>query len=118
MSWFYRNAYQKTAISEEEIRLYAAAYAKPSSLHAGFEYYRAFEKDALENERNKVLLNMPLFAVGGDHSSCKTTLYEQLQDHASSLQGAVVPECGHFIPEERPEWVIEHLLSFCSLPPN
>jgi len=118
LSWFYRNAYQKTAISEEEIRLYVAAYAKPSSLHAGFEYYRAFEKDALENERNKVLLNMPILAIGGDHSSWKTTLYEQLQDHASSLQGAVVPECGHFIPEERPEWVREHLLSFFSLPLN
>jgi pimeloyl-ACP methyl ester carboxylesterase len=59
---------------------------------------------------------MPLLAIGGDHSFWKTTLYEQLQDHASSLQGAIVPECGHFIPEERPEWVIEHLLSFFSQP--
>ncbi len=64
LSWFYQNAYQKTAISEEEIRLYVAKYSKPSSLHAGFEYYRAFEQDAADNEKNKNLLKMPILAIG------------------------------------------------------
>ncbi|QBD80169.1 alpha/beta hydrolase [Ktedonosporobacter rubrisoli] len=115
LSWFYHNAYQKAAISEEDISLYVAKYANPSSLHAGFEYYRAFERDALDNASNKPLLKMPILAIGGEHSAWKSILYEQLQDHASSLQGAVVPACGHFIPEEQPEWVIEQLLQFFAL---
>jgi pimeloyl-ACP methyl ester carboxylesterase len=112
LSWFYRNAYQKAAINEEDMRLYVAAYSKAASLHAGFEYYRAFEQDAADNSNDHTPLEMPVLALGGDHSPWKTYLYEQLQGNAISLEGAVVPECGHFIPEERPEWLAEHVQQF------
>ncbi|GHO50402.1 alpha/beta fold hydrolase [Ktedonospora formicarum] len=116
LSWFYQNAYQKDAISDEERHVYAASYARPSSLHAGFEYYRAFELDAQYNEQHAAILSMPILAIGGEHSPWKDILSTQLQDYASSLQGAIVPACGHFIPEERPDWVIEHLPRFFSSP--
>jgi pimeloyl-ACP methyl ester carboxylesterase len=112
LSWFYRNAYQKAAISDEDIRLYVAAYSKPASLHAGFEYYRAFEQDAADNSNDHAPLDMPVLALGGDHSPWRTYLYEQLQGNAISLEGAVVPECGHFIPEEQPKWLAEHVRLF------
>jgi hypothetical protein len=29
-----------------------------------------------------------------------------------SLQGTIVPNCGHFIAEEQPEWLAERLQQF------
>jgi haloacetate dehalogenase len=31
---------------------------------------------------------------------------------AADVRGAVIPDCGHYLPEERPEMVITHLWSF------
>jgi pimeloyl-ACP methyl ester carboxylesterase len=112
LSWFYRNAYRKDAITDADARLYAAAYAKPASLHAGFEYYRAFGQDAADNIKDEGALPMPALALGGDRSPWKTYLYEQLQGRAASLEGAVVPDCGHFIAEEQPEWLAGRLRQF------
>jgi pimeloyl-ACP methyl ester carboxylesterase len=112
LNWFYRNAYQKNAITDEDARLYAAAYARPAALHAGFEYYRAFDQDAADNARDDGPLLMPALALGGDHSPWKSYLHEQLQGRAVSLWSAVVPDCGHFIPEEQPQWLAERLRQF------
>ena len=112
LSWFYKNAYQKDAIEEGDVRAYAAAYARPESLHAGFEYYRAFEKDAADNRADVTPISMPVLAIGGDHSPYKTLLYEQLKGQAVSLQGDVVPDCGHFIAEEQPAWLADRLRKF------
>ncbi len=34
------------------------------------------------------------------------------QQVAENVTGGSVPECGHFIPEEKPEFVIEKALEF------
>jgi pimeloyl-ACP methyl ester carboxylesterase len=112
LGWFYGNAFQKGAIAEEDARLYVTAYARPSALHAGFEYYRAFDRDAADNRADVGRLEMPVLALGGDHSPWRTYLHEQLKDLASMIEGEVVPECGHFIPEEQPEWLARRLIEF------
>jgi pimeloyl-ACP methyl ester carboxylesterase len=109
---FYRNAYQKTAMNDEDIDRYVASYARPESLHAGFEYYRAFEQDAADNKEDTTPLLMPVLALGGEHSPWKEHPYVQLQGVARALQGEVVPESGHFIQEEQPEWLAARLRKF------
>jgi len=114
LNWFYGNAFQKGAITNADARLYAEAYARPASLHAGFEYYRAFAKDAADNAANDALLTMPVLALGGDHSPWRSYLYEQLEGRAVLLEGDVVPDCGHFIAEEQPAWLARKLRAFLS----
>ncbi|MFL9863614.1 alpha/beta hydrolase [Paraburkholderia fungorum] len=112
LSWFYNNAFQKGAITDADARLYAAAYARPASLRAGFEYYRACAQDATDNAANDVSLAMPVLALGGDHSPWRSYLHEQLQGRAELLEGDVVPDCGHFIAEEQPDWLARRLRKF------
>jgi pimeloyl-ACP methyl ester carboxylesterase len=112
LSWFYRNAFQKGAITEDDARIYAASYANPSSLHAGFEYYRAFEADAVDNAADASVLHMPTLVLGGDHSPWGTFLAEQLEGRATALHRDVALECGHFIPEEQPAWLVTRLETF------
>jgi pimeloyl-ACP methyl ester carboxylesterase len=84
----------------------------PGALHAGFEYYRAFEVDAADNAADATVLQMPVLTLGGDHSAWKTFLREQLEGRAGALTGDVVPECGHFVPEEQPAWLSARLEAF------
>jgi pimeloyl-ACP methyl ester carboxylesterase len=115
-SWFFGNAYQKDAITEADARVYARAYARPASLHAGFEYYRAFEQDAADNQRVTLPLKMPVLALAGEQSAWKTLMADQLEGRATTLEGAVVPASGHFVPEEQPGLLVDRLRQFIDAP--
>lgn len=38
--------------------------------------------------------------------------YERLAERAANVEGFAVNECGHFVPEEQPEVVLEAMLQF------
>jgi pimeloyl-ACP methyl ester carboxylesterase len=54
---------------------------------------------------------MPLLALGGELSLGDVTmkLYEAV---AEDVQGGVIPQCGHWVAEERPGYLVERLLAF------
>jgi pimeloyl-ACP methyl ester carboxylesterase len=116
LTWFYRTAYNPTAISEEDIDEYVRCYSAPGAMRAGFEYYRAVFADAEHNKdgpENK--LKMPVLALGGERGfgAIAKRSMEQL---AENVRGGVVEKCGHWIPEERPEYLSEQLLAFFAEP--
>jgi pimeloyl-ACP methyl ester carboxylesterase len=111
LSWFYKNfLYDPTAISEADIDEYVRTYSAPGGL--GLEYYQAFMQDAADNrETAKHKLSIPVLAVGGD--SCLGDLVEQsMRVLADDVRGVVLERCGHFVPEERPRELLDHLLPF------
>ena len=112
MSWFYRTAYNPTAITEEDIDEYVRCYAAPGGMRAGFEYYRAFWDDVAHNTENaKTKLTMPVLALGGKYSFGKQTL-RSLQTLAENVRGGEIDQCGHWVAEEQPEYLTEQLLTF------
>ncbi len=113
LSWFYRTAaYNPAAISEEDINEYVRCYSAPGGLRAGFEYYRALWDDVDHNKENaKTKLKMPVLALGGEQSFGIRTL-TSMQALAENVQGGVVERCGHWIAEERPDFLVEKLLAF------
>jgi pimeloyl-ACP methyl ester carboxylesterase len=116
LTWFYRTAYNPTAISEADIDEYVRCYSAPGAMRAGFEYYRAVFADAEHNKDgpdNK--LKMPVLALGGERGfgAIAKRSMEQLADN---VRGGVVEQCGHWIPEERPEYLSEQLLKFFAEP--
>lgn len=60
---------------------------------------------------------MPVLAVGGEHST-DTRLAGSLNTVAQRLTGAVIPDSGHFVPEECPDAFARELLPFLSAPPR
>ena len=51
LSWFYHNlAYNPAAITQADINEYVSHYSAPGGMRAGFEYYRVFPQDAIENQ--------------------------------------------------------------------
>jgi hypothetical protein len=69
LSWFYHNlAYNPAAITQVDINEFVSHYSAPGGMRAGFEYYRAFPLDAIENQNySKIKRTMPVLAVYGSY---------------------------------------------------
>jgi pimeloyl-ACP methyl ester carboxylesterase len=120
LSWFYRNlAYNPSAITQTDINEFVSHYSAPGGMRAGFEYYRAFQEDAIQNMNySKTKLTMPVLALGagyipafGGNITMPTIVYG-MQQLAQNATGIIVPNSGHWIPEERPNFVIKMLNNF------
>jgi pimeloyl-ACP methyl ester carboxylesterase len=87
-------------------KFYAAQYAKPGAMHAGFEHFKAFSQDADDNKvfaRTK--LPMPVLAVGGGKSFGATEAVV-FRSVAVNVREAVVPNSGHWLMEESPSYTV------------
>ncbi|NYD89186.1 alpha/beta fold hydrolase [Sphingomonas melonis] len=82
------------------------------TLRASFDYYRAIDDDIPANrERMKTRLTMPVLGFAGE-LACAGAVEEQLTRVADDLRCVVIPDCGHFVPEEAPMALLELLTSF------
>ena len=100
------------SIPERDRRFYAKAYARPGGMRAGFEYFRAFEKDAEDFARfaQKPLL-MPMLVLTGEKASGEF-LIEQGRLVATNVDGVVIRGSGHWLMEEATGQVIPKLVEF------
>ena len=116
LGWFYRSfAYRPDAIGEPDLQEYLRTYAQPGAMRAGFAYYRALPRDIADNQETigRGKLTMPVLAMGGAKAWGRGgEVAESLRRVAVDVTGDVVADCGHFIPEERPDYLAERLLSF------
>lgn len=113
LDWFIRNlVVDQAAFGPDDVAAYAQAYARPGALRAGFDLYRAFWQDAEDNKRfARTRLPMPVLAIGGG-SSVGSALAQSLQPLAVDVRDLVFADCGHFIPDERPEQLAHELSTF------
>jgi pimeloyl-ACP methyl ester carboxylesterase len=120
LSWFYHNlANNPAAITQQDINEYASHYSAPGGMHAGFEHYRAFPQDAIQNQNySKTKLPMPVLALGGEYiptlggKIAMPTVIYGMKILAKNVTGIIVPNSGHFIPEEQPQFLADQLLKF------
>lgn len=116
LSWFYRTfGHRPDAISEADVDEYVRTYSQIGAMRAGFAYYRALPQDAADNRATiaRFKLPMPVLAIGGANGRGRGREPEaSLKRVALRVQGDVVPDCGHWIPEEQPRYLAERLLEF------
>lgn len=116
LSWFYRTfGHRPDAISEADVNEYVRTYSQIGAMRAGFAYYRALPQDAADNRATiaRFKLPMPVLAIGGANGRGRGREPEaSLKRVALRVQGDVVPDCGHWIPEEQPRYLAERLLEF------
>jgi pimeloyl-ACP methyl ester carboxylesterase len=81
-------------------------------MRAGFEYFRAFERDAEDFALlARTRLSMPMFVLSGEKAG-GSFLIEQAKLVASDVTGRVIPGVGHWLMEEAPRTVIPALVEF------
>jgi pimeloyl-ACP methyl ester carboxylesterase len=113
---FYRNwGAHPNVISETEQAEYLRTYRHPGAMRAGFNYYRATPRDVADNEAmsKRFRLPMPVLVFGGTEGRARgMAAIESWRRVADDVRGGVAQGCGHWIPEEAPEWLLGEMLAF------
>jgi pimeloyl-ACP methyl ester carboxylesterase len=116
-AFFNARSFDPSAIGEADLDVYVAAYEAPGAMRAGFELYRAFDRDADDNraalERNGKL-SVPVVAVGGAISTSGPVVEEMMREVAKDVVGLRVPETAHWVPEENPDALVEAVLELAA----
>jgi pimeloyl-ACP methyl ester carboxylesterase/uncharacterized RmlC-like cupin family protein len=95
---------------------FAATYAQPGGMRAGFAQFTAFSQDAADNKIfEQVKLTMPVLALGGEKSF--GPLQAVIMRHlATDVREAVVAGSGHWLMEERPASTVALIRDFLDSP--
>jgi len=120
ISWFFQGlAYNPSAITDNDINVYASHISDPGGLKGAFDHFRAFPTDALQNKDSAShKITIPVLVLGGDFYPALgghlpgNFAFESTQNLATNVEGIKVPLSGHWIPEEQPGFVIKQLANF------
>ncbi len=100
------------SIPEADRREYAAAYARPGRMHAGWAYFVSFQQAAQDFARfSQTKLTMPVLSIGGVKANGEA-LGEQAKLVALNAESIVLPNTGHWLMEERPQETMDALIRF------
>jgi pimeloyl-ACP methyl ester carboxylesterase len=112
LSWYFHNkAVVKGAISEDDIGHYTNQYRRKNGMFNGFGYYRAFTKSTDQNRAFQKKLAIPVLAIGAE-SGVGASIGSAMDKIATNVTTKVIADCGHYVPEERPNEFSALLLAF------
>lgn len=118
VGWFLRaKSFSPGTFDDAEIDHYAAALAADGGLRAALAYYRQAAESARSNHEalDRQHLTVPVLGVSSSHGSIPD-MAASLRPWAGDVTGVVVPDAGHFIPDEQPDAVAAALTDFISRP--
>jgi pimeloyl-ACP methyl ester carboxylesterase len=100
------------SIPEADRKAYAAAYARPGRMHAGWAYFVSFLQAAKDfAQLSQTRLTMPVLSIGGD-KSLGEALGQQAKLVGTDVTVVVLKDAGHWVMEERPKETTEALVKF------
>ncbi|MFE4964524.1 alpha/beta fold hydrolase [Streptomyces sp. NPDC056660] len=114
VGWFLKvKTLSPDAFDDAEIEQYAAAVAADGGLRASLAYYRDAAESARKNHEalDRQHLTVPVLGISSSHGSIPD-MAASLRPWADDITGIVVPDAGHFIPDEQPDAVAAALVGF------
>jgi pimeloyl-ACP methyl ester carboxylesterase len=119
LTWFYDlHMAKREAITEEDLNETLRTFSGREGVLGSMGVYRAAFTSIEQTEPLARLLvghkvAVPVVALGGD-KSLGANVEKMLKLVAKNVEGEVVSNCGHFLPEEYPAVVVRHLLAMAS----
>jgi pimeloyl-ACP methyl ester carboxylesterase len=100
------------SLPEADRAYYAAAYARPGRMRAGWAYFVSFQQAAKDfAELSRTRLTMPVLAIGGEKANGEL-LGQQMKIVATNAEMVVLKNTGHWVLEENPKETTTALLKF------
>jgi pimeloyl-ACP methyl ester carboxylesterase len=110
---FFRDfAYNPDGMPEEDVQFYVMQMRQPGNLRASLNHYGYIPQMAEQTKeltRNK--LTVPMLAWGGRRSFGDHCI-NSARAIANSADGGVIEECGHWVFEEQPDFIVGQLSQF------
>lgn len=114
-AFFNARIFNPGGIGITDLDIYASAYSVPGAMRAGFELYRAFDRDAADNRdalKRNGKLRIPVLAVGGATSTSGPLIEDMMREVAEDVTGLRIAGAAHWIAEENPAAFTAGLLAF------
>ncbi|MGW6318053.1 alpha/beta fold hydrolase [Streptomyces sp. NPDC055099] len=114
VGWFLKaKALSRDTFDDAEIAQYAASVAADGGLRASLAYYRNASDSARKNHEAlaQQRLAVPVLGISSSHGSIPD-MAASVRPWADHAIGVVVPDAGHFIPDEQPDAVAAALTDF------
>lgn len=113
LTYFYNTyCHNPSAIAPDVIDEYMRSFAAPKGVSGALGVYRAVFESIKQTEplaQNK--LKTPILALGGDQV-LGDRVKMMLQNVAENVRGGAIEQCGHFVADERPDYLVEQLIAF------
>jgi pimeloyl-ACP methyl ester carboxylesterase len=116
IEWFFskKSSNKPGIFTRADIDEYVRVYQALGGMRGMLGYYRAVHEDMAQNAAlSGTKLKTPLLALGGSMGSAPD-LFEAMKPLAENLEGGVLEDCGHYIPEEKPEELARLMLDLFS----
>jgi pimeloyl-ACP methyl ester carboxylesterase len=112
VGWWFKNKVHRTgSVPQSDVDAYVRAFAREGRMDAAFDYCRRILDDMDFNKKEfKSKLPIRLLAVGGQHSIPQ--MGDSLRPYFENVTSIVIPDSGHFVPEEQPEDLAKALMAF------
>lgn len=103
--------------TDDDVELFAAPYRDPAHAAAGSAMYRTFlSRELLPLTRGRQASTRlepgTLLLLGADDPVIRPSLVAGFEAHARDMRVEIVPDAGHFLPEEQPDVVVARALAF------
>jgi pimeloyl-ACP methyl ester carboxylesterase len=113
----------RSAWDEQTLRAFADNLAEPARARACVQMYRVFNlrevRPILRGRYAKERLTVPTrLLFGTDDAALRPEMLAGYERHADDMQVELVPDCGHFIADERPELVAQRARAFFAAVPR
>ncbi len=102
----------RQALTQDDINAYKIAFAKPGAVTAALNYYRNVLSPDWMNIQWKQLPMPVLMIWGEDDNFLGKELTYGTEEYARDFQIHYIPNCGHWVQQERPELVNQYICDF------
>jgi haloacetate dehalogenase len=104
-------------LSREAHEYYLETFCRPGSVEAVLADYRwSLEDDQAhwqEEAKTGVKVHVPVCALwGGRGPAASAPVLDRWRDAAADVRGAAIPDSAHYVQEEQPQLVADHILRF------
>jgi len=98
--------------SEADLDEFARVYQGRAAIASAVGYYRALPETIAQVERivQSPRLSMPVLAIAGS-AGVGPSMIDAVKRIADNVTGQVVEGCGHYVPEEAPDVVLQRLIA-------
>lgn len=118
LTWLFKaKSTRPWTITPADLDEYVRVNAAPGATRAALSYYRhklGPEGIGHSRERAERKLAMPVQAFGAD-AGVGAMLLDTMRLVATDVRGGVFADCGHYMPEEAPRALAEHVIRFMNV---
>jgi pimeloyl-ACP methyl ester carboxylesterase len=111
LTWFYQRYATPGTIDTAAVDEYLRTFSRREGVLGALGVYRAaFTTIEQTAPLTKKKVQVPVVALGGENAQ-GVQIRKMVEMVAENVDGGSIADCGHFVPEERPDEILRHVLA-------